>query len=427
MSLCFRTISNKLTPFVNTRKQIGQLDRQLPKHIKPSAFLEEFLGVRTITSATASPKERVPESSVNIGIHQHVPLGSLDSSNECHENLSRKHDQTEDYTSQTEWYNLGKSQECSKDCSRGCVTFHSPLISAVKQYEIVLDDIMVWNKTSVEQESVVTLYENESLEDAFKRLSLGIRMHSADKPMLSNFEKDMILLAEGKANLENVNESQQSQDLDGGPSQEQLLRVFNILRENLPNLFIKSMDYSIYHPELVFVNNIRGTTTKGLFHYVKQIALLRTVGHLKFAYVTFEVLKITMHPEDGTVKVRWRIRGISGLKVMFLFWKIKLWNIQEAFQEQESWYDGFSTFYVNSSGLIVKHVADKMMPDQDIQGESEKTPIATKLALFLGLSGSEGSTCDISSVAESLNPIFKQLQREVECLETVMLPLEKIK
>lgn len=53
----------------------------------------------------------------------------------------------------------------------------------------------------------------------------------------------------------------------------------------------------------------------GLYHYVKQIALLRTVGHLKFAYVKFEILKITMHPEDDTVKIRWRIRGISGLKV----------------------------------------------------------------------------------------------------------------
>jgi hypothetical protein len=53
----------------------------------------------------------------------------------------------------------------------------------------------------------------------------------------------------------------------------------------------------------------------GLYKYVKQVALLRTVGHLKFAYVKFEILKITMHPEDGTVKIRWRIKGISGLKV----------------------------------------------------------------------------------------------------------------
>jgi hypothetical protein len=57
----------------------------------------------------------------------------------------------------------------------------------------------------------------------------------------------------------------------------------------------------------------------GLYHYVKQIALLRTIGHLKFAYVKFEILKITMHPEDDTVKIRWRIRGISGLKVSLVY------------------------------------------------------------------------------------------------------------
>lgn len=57
---------------------------------------------------------------------------------------------------------------------------------------------------------------------------------------------------------------------------------------------------------------------RGLFHYVKQMALLRTIGHLKFAYVKFDILKITSHPEDGTVKVRWRIRGISGIKVILM-------------------------------------------------------------------------------------------------------------
>lgn len=41
---------------------------------------------------------------------------------------------------------------------------------------------------------------------------------------------------------------------------------------------------------------------RGLFHYVRQIALLRTVGHIKFAYVNFEILKITAHPEDSSIK-----------------------------------------------------------------------------------------------------------------------------
>ena len=76
----------------------------------------------------------------------------------------------------------------------------------------------------------------------------------------------------------------------------------------------------------------------------------------------FEVLKITQHAEDNTVKVRWSIRGISGLRVMLNFWKYRLWNVKELFESTESWYDGFSIFYVGPKGVIVKHVLDKVCP-----------------------------------------------------------------
>lgn len=66
------------------------------------------------------------------------------------------------------------------------------------------------------------------------------------------------------------------------------------------------------------------------------MALLRTIGHFKYAYVKLEVLKITKHTEDSSVKVRWRIRGVSGLKVMFLFWKVKLWNLKETLKMAET-------------------------------------------------------------------------------------------
>ncbi|XP_059613832.1 uncharacterized protein C6orf136 homolog [Phlebotomus argentipes] len=158
---------------------------------------------------------------------------------------------------------------------------------------------------------------------------------------------------------------EQNHQAPGGehPNNEDLAKIFNVLRTTLPKLFVQPMDYSIYDVNLILENNITGKRTVGLFHYVKQVALLRTVGHLKFAYVKFDVLKITQHPEDFTVRVRWRISGISGMKVMFTFWKYKLWNLKETFDNMEAWYDGFSTFYIGNKGVIVKHVVDKMMPD----------------------------------------------------------------
>lgn len=186
------------------------------------------------------------------------------------------------------------------------------------------------------------------------------------------------------------------------PTVEQLDHVFNVLRDTLPKLFIQPLDYSIYSPNLIFENNIQGKYTVGLYHYVKQVALLRTVGHLKYAYVKFEILKMTKHQQDFSVKVRWSVRGISGLKVMFQFWKIKLWKLKEIFDQQEAWYDGFSTFYVGPDGLIYKHVADKVMPDQSKEAVTtiKDTPLtpasvaataAPKVALVIGL------TCDISN------------------------------
>nr|SVE90008.1 EOG090X09QP [Daphnia sinensis] len=187
----------------------------------------------------------------------------------------------------------------------------------------------------------------------------------------------------------------------GLPSPSQLQHVFDVLSTTLPKLFIQPMNYQIYSPDVVFENRIRGTRTTGLYNYVKQVALLRCVGHLKYAYVRFEILKITQHPEEGTIKVRWRICGISGLKVLLQFWRYKLWQWKDLLQKQESWYDGFSTFHVSSKGLITLHVADKMMPDDDKATETNKGILAAKLALLLGLLPQPNSK-NLSDVMENL-------------------------
>nr|CAG4637184.1 EOG090X09QP [Ceriodaphnia reticulata]SVE73063.1 EOG090X09QP [Ceriodaphnia reticulata] len=209
---------------------------------------------------------------------------------------------------------------------------------------------------------------------------------------------ERLLLSNGVGSENSAPLNQQNQ---GSPSLSQLQNVFDVLSSTLPKIFIQPMDYRIYSQDIVFENRIRGTRTVGLYNYVKQVALLRCVGHLKFAYVRFEILKITQHPEDGTIKVRWRISGISGLKVLLQFWRFKLWQWKEILQKQESWYDGFSTFHVNSSGLVTLHVADKMMPDDERITEKNKSPLAAKLALLLGLLPQPNSN-NLSDLMENL-------------------------
>lgn len=166
------------------------------------------------------------------------------------------------------------------------------------------------------------------------------------------------------------------QNSEHNKGQESLDRAYSVLKNTLPKLFVEPLDYSIYSPNLIFQNNITGKHTVGLYHYVKQIAILRTVGHLKFAYVKFEILKITKHPEDNTVRIRWRVRGISGLKVMFQFWKYKVWQLKEVLKDQEAWYDGYSVCFLGEDGLISKHVVDKVMPDESREIDEGNTTSA---------------------------------------------------
>lgn len=55
----------------------------------------------------------------------------------------------------------------------------------------------------------------------------------------------------------NLDDSRKS----GGPDAGDLHKIFEKLSNSLPKLFIQPMDYSIYSPNLIFENNIRGTRT----------------------------------------------------------------------------------------------------------------------------------------------------------------------
>jgi len=181
---------------------------------------------------------------------------------------------------------------------------------------------------------------------------------------------------------------QKDSHLEGKPSKEQLLEVSNVLQDTLPKLFIQPMNYRIYHDDVVFINNLLNKTTVGLFKYVQQVALLRTVGHIRFAYVKFNILNLSQDNQEGRITVRWRILGLSGFRVMLKFWKYKLWKWQEIMKQQETWYDGVSYFDVGSDGKIYRHIADKVMVDKDAEPDVVKTskiPVAAKLATLAAL------------------------------------------
>jgi len=184
------------------------------------------------------------------------------------------------------------------------------------------------------------------------------------------------------------------------PSLEKLQQIEKTLIDSLSNLFVRPMDYKVYHSDLLFIDNIRGKRTTTLFQYVQQAALLRAAGHVKFAFVKLIILNTDISKEEGRITIRWRIVGIGAIQVMLQFWKFKLWDWKGIMERQGTWHDGVSYFDVDSNGLIYRHIADKMMmdKDKDVIEKPPKTVLAAGLlAALLFPAGSSLLQCSSSS------------------------------
>ncbi|XP_076387036.1 uncharacterized protein LOC100879722 [Megachile rotundata] len=328
MSFCLRSASNRFTSLVNKHRQVIKFNHQLSKQIKSSLFLNEFSDMQTkINVAINSTKCSVNSLICLLG--QNIPNTFYNTHIE-NSNIYKKK------------YNCNKQET---------LTVHR------------------WKKLNIQPINI----NNSDLS------GMTLTKRISDNTLSSSKTKG-ILYSETSPNITDINNTQPQEHKS---SEERLQTVFNQLQTDLPLLFVRTMNYSIYTADLIFINNIKGTTTTGIYEYIKQISILKIIGHIKFAYVKCNILKMTMHPEDSTIKVRWRIEGISGTSVFLSFWKFSLWNLKNQATEKPAWYDGFSTFYVNNDGKIFKHVVDKLMPDQE--QEKVKTPIEPKLALFSAL------------------------------------------
>ncbi|XP_059255721.1 uncharacterized protein C6orf136 homolog isoform X1 [Mustela nigripes] len=167
----------------------------------------------------------------------------------------------------------------------------------------------------------------------------------------------------------------------GDPSMEEHLAVmYERLRQELPNLFLHSHDYTLYSSDVEFINEILNIRTKGRTWYILSLTLCRFLAWNYFAQLRLEVLQLTRHPENWTLQARWRL---VGLPIHMLFLRFYKRDKEELYRT----YDAYSTFYLNSSGLICRHRLDKLMPSH-----SAPTPVKKLLVgalVTLGLSEPE--------------------------------------
>ncbi|XP_031821090.1 uncharacterized protein C6orf136 homolog isoform X2 [Sarcophilus harrisii] len=140
----------------------------------------------------------------------------------------------------------------------------------------------------------------------------------------------------------------------GNPSMEEHLAVMHEkLRQELPNLFLRSHDYNLYSSDVEFINEILNIRTKGRTWYILSLTLCRFLAWNYFAQLQLEVLRLSQHPEDWTLQARWRL---VGLPTHLLFLRFYRRDKDELYRT----YDAYSTFYLNSEGLIYRHRLDKI-------------------------------------------------------------------
>nr|XP_057902631.1 uncharacterized protein C6orf136 homolog isoform X1 [Doryrhamphus excisus]XP_057902632.1 uncharacterized protein C6orf136 homolog isoform X1 [Doryrhamphus excisus]XP_057902634.1 uncharacterized protein C6orf136 homolog isoform X1 [Doryrhamphus excisus]XP_057902635.1 uncharacterized protein C6orf136 homolog isoform X1 [Doryrhamphus excisus] len=142
-----------------------------------------------------------------------------------------------------------------------------------------------------------------------------------------------------------------------GEREQKLAVVYERLRRELPNFLHKTHDYSMYSNDIEFINGLLNTKTRGRLVYQLHLSLWRLLCLLYFADVRLEVLKLTKHVEDGTIKARWRLRGLPLHSLILRIYRKDKSHLYR-------FYDAFSTFYVGHDGLIHRHKVEKVMPSQ---------------------------------------------------------------
>ncbi|XP_032939996.1 uncharacterized protein C6orf136 homolog [Catharus ustulatus] len=158
--------------------------------------------------------------------------------------------------------------------------------------------------------------------------------------------------------------------------EEHLATMHEKLRHELPNFFLKIPDYSLYAPDVEFQFQHFHLHTRGRPMYAVAVALCRALAWGYFASLRLEVLALTRHPEDWSVRARWRLTGLP-LHLLLLRWyrRDKRTLLRS--------YDAISTFFLNSQGLIRCHRVDKLMPAPTAVPEPKKLLVASALALAL--------------------------------------------
>jgi Uncharacterized conserved protein (DUF2358) len=112
--------------------------------------------------------------------------------------------------------------------------------------------------------------------------------------------------------------------------------VIQTLKHDLPTLFQQDISYDIYTQDVYFRDPVN--KFKGKFNYRIIFWTLRFHAQLFFTQIYFDLHEVHQEAED-TILAKWTVRGI--LRVP---WKAHIF------------FNGYSTYKLNSDNLIYEHI-----------------------------------------------------------------------
>ncbi|XP_069576730.1 uncharacterized protein C6orf136 homolog [Brachyistius frenatus] len=142
-----------------------------------------------------------------------------------------------------------------------------------------------------------------------------------------------------------------------GEGEHKLALMYERLRTELPGFFMTNHDYTMYSNDVEFINGLINIRTRGRVVYRLTLSMWRLLCLCYYAEARLDVLKLTKHVEDGTIKARWRIKGLPFHSLLLRFYRRDKSHLYRS-------YDAFSTFYIGHDGLIHCHKVEKVMPVQ---------------------------------------------------------------
>lgn len=112
------------------------------------------------------------------------------------------------------------------------------------------------------------------------------------------------------------------------------------LREDLPRLFTRDLNYDIYRDDITFVDPLN--TFTGIENYKLIFWALRFHGRILFREISLDVLRI-WQPSENVILIRWNLRAVPRVP----------WEAEGQFQ-------GSSRYKLDRSGKIYEHKVDNL-------------------------------------------------------------------